>query len=63
MTVPPGRYHLRLIIDGWPTLDGWWDDADVAEVKFAGLRTEHEERHGARLLLTEFDEWKEWPLD
>lgn len=63
MTEPPGRYHLRLILDGKATLDGWWNDADTAERKMAGLCAEHEERDGVQLLLTEWDDGQEWPLD
>ncbi|MEB3962752.1 hypothetical protein OKJ48_21235 [Streptomyces kunmingensis] len=62
MTTPPGRYHLSLTIDGAHVLDGWWDDPDTAEFKFGDMRKEHEANAGARLLLTEWDDGREWPL-
>ncbi|MFJ8821219.1 hypothetical protein ACIREE_05495 [Streptomyces sp. NPDC102467] len=62
MTEPPGRYHLSLTIDGEHVLDGWWDDPDTADRKFDGMEKEHEANAGARLLLTEWDDGREWPL-
>ncbi|MFJ9038938.1 hypothetical protein ACIRF8_20375 [Streptomyces sp. NPDC102406] len=62
MSDQPGRYHLSLTIDGARVLDGWWDDADTADRKFDGMRKEHEADDRARLLLTEWDDGREWPL-
>lgn len=63
MRESPGRYHVSLYLDGTRVLDGWWNSADVAEGKFAGLRVEHGEREGTHLSLTEWDDGQEWPLD
>ncbi|MGP3775425.1 hypothetical protein ACTWJ8_31855 [Streptomyces sp. SDT5-1] len=59
---PPGRYHVTLARDGVRILDGWWDDPDTADRKFAGLQAQHEEHADTRLRLTEWDSGQEWPL-
>ncbi|MFJ9128913.1 hypothetical protein ACIRJS_32910 [Streptomyces sp. NPDC102340] len=59
---PPGRYHVTFDRDGVRILDGWWDDPDTADRKFDGLQAQHEEHASTRLLLTEWDGGREWPL-
>ncbi|MGY0023730.1 hypothetical protein ACVHNB_32770 [Streptomyces sp. YJ-C3] len=59
---PPGRYHLTLTIDGKRIADGWWDDPDIADGKFTSFRREHVDNAGAHVLLTEWDDGKEWTL-
>ena len=59
MTTPPGRYHVSVVRDGARILNGWWDDADVAERKRAGYVRE---QPGAEVTLTEWDGGREWPL-
>ncbi|MFI6878792.1 hypothetical protein ACIBL6_35695 [Streptomyces sp. NPDC050400] len=59
----PGRYHLTLTVRGQVVLHGWWDDADVAEAKCAGLVREHQDHGGVEVRLTELDDdEREWPL-
>ncbi|MFJ8931589.1 hypothetical protein ACIRLA_33900 [Streptomyces sp. NPDC102364] len=58
---PPGRYHVAFDRDGVRILDSRWDAPDTADGKFDGLKAQHEEHASARLLLTEWDDGREWP--
>ncbi|MFI7009987.1 hypothetical protein [Streptomyces sp. NPDC050145] len=63
MTEPvPGRFHVALDCGGRRVLDGWWDDGDVAEGKWAGYVEDHRGRADARVRLGEWHGGREWPL-
>lgn len=59
---PPGRYHVALRIGRSAVLDGWWDDPDIADRKYEGIRAEHEDTADAQVALTEWHAGQEWPL-
>ncbi|MFJ6061625.1 hypothetical protein ACIQHU_01150 [Streptomyces tendae] len=59
----PERYHLVLLLDGLPTMHGWWADEDVARRKFASWVGAYG-RDGARITLTDEETGAvltEWP--
>lgn len=59
----PERYHLVLLLDGQPTMHGWWADEGVARLKFASWVGAYD-RAGARITLTDEETGTvltEWP--
>jgi len=62
----PTRFHLTLILDGRPTLHGWWSEEWIARRQFAGLVGQYG-RPGVRVTLADEEagevltEWPEGP--
>ncbi|AYD81672.1 hypothetical protein SEA_KROMP_71 [Streptomyces phage Kromp] len=59
----PQRYHLVLLLDGRPTMRGWWADEAVARGKFTAWVGAYG-KDGARITLTDEETGTvltEWP--
>ncbi|CAL9598328.1 hypothetical protein [Streptomyces sp. enrichment culture] len=59
----PERYHLVLLLDGRPTMHGWWADEAVARRKVASWIGAYGQA-GARVTLTDEETGTvltEWP--
>lgn len=50
--MPPERYHLVLLLDGQPTMHGWWEEEAVAQARFTAWVRAYG-RGRARITLTD----------
>ncbi|MFJ8146020.1 hypothetical protein ACIQ6R_13200 [Streptomyces sp. NPDC096048] len=61
--MPQQRYHLVLLLDGQPTMHGWWADETVARRKFTAWVGAYGQA-GAHVTLTDEEtgaRLTEWP--
>ena len=61
-----GQCHLILVVDGQPTMHGWWTEEKTAREKFASWVGERGKIPGARITLADEATGQElvtWPQE